>query len=47
MEYGLNRVETGDRLDCEEAEVPKPLGLQDYIFVCVCVSLCMCHLLHV
>lgn len=26
VEYGLKRVETGDSKDCEEAEVPKPLG---------------------
>lgn len=47
VEYELKRVETGDGLDCDEAEVPKPLRLQACIFVCVCVSLCMCHLLHV
>lgn len=27
VEYGLKRVETGDRKDCEEVGVPKSLGL--------------------
>lgn len=35
VEYGLKRVETGDRKDCEEVGVPKSLGL--HVYVCLCV----------